>query len=473
MRSGPRPSSSWRQSSYDNPATSISFVNTDQSQYLPASEIPLNVSVDQIFSLFVTLATAVHTYESLARSNLLENLVNKDLGVINLHTHYVGSGASFAVRAWKPEHPGMGLALKSAMPSDYRFTNRDEKRRLADIILELRVLIHPPLRSHQNIIELLGLAWETDSYDQLRRWPVLVLEYASGGTLSDLLQQDALTGRDKLHICHDISSGINAIHGCGIIHGDLKPQNILMVHSGSPDRPERTWTAKIGDFGGAILDAHDDLLVNLRTPSQPWNAPEWEDKLSPFGLMQTDVYSLGLVFWSIAANGNNPFIELAGCLGLAKNVANIRDHYLAIQRLKFQGRTLLSKLDTPGSKSFSHDVDANAFKHLLSLTVQPKPEERSLFAVLEYLNGIVGSVDLPATSAGNGNNQAIKSDSAILETLEEAAVSYNFINRGQNMSLGTDRSLNICIEQAKRGRHSRPCDPKICCKTSRIHRQFK
>jgi hypothetical protein len=134
-----RPSSSRRGESSETPHTSLSTgASTDinQDDILPASEIPLNASSDQLFSLFVGLAAIVHIPKILVESNSLENLVNKDVGASNLHLRYVGSGASFTVRASRHEYPARSLVLKSALPSDHRFTGRDEKRRLFDIILD-------------------------------------------------------------------------------------------------------------------------------------------------------------------------------------------------------------------------------------------------------------------------------------------------------------------------------------------------
>jgi serine/threonine protein kinase len=91
-----------------------------------------------------------------------------------------------------------------------------------------------------------------------------------------------------------------------------------MVCNHAVDDARPQWVAKIADFGGAIMDTHNEWLGGLRTPSQPWNAPDWMERMSLAGLMRTDIYSLGLVFWSIAANGVDPFKEYAEELGLQK-----------------------------------------------------------------------------------------------------------------------------------------------------------
>jgi hypothetical protein len=124
---------------------------------VPLSKLPTNASPDQLLALFVALAAEINSRPSIQNNNALENLVNKDIGISNIHTGFVGNGSSFSVRVWQLEEPNQSLVFKSAMPSDYKFTRRDEKRRLSDVILELRTLSHSALRDRENIVKLLGL----------------------------------------------------------------------------------------------------------------------------------------------------------------------------------------------------------------------------------------------------------------------------------------------------------------------------
>jgi serine/threonine protein kinase len=392
MTSTPRPSSPPRfsfgatESGSSGPSYGSSFAALDQARFISLSDAPTNASPEQLFSLFVGLAAEIHTPDLVGASSELENLVNKDVAISHIHTAYIGSGGSFTVRAWRLGRGGRSLALKSAMPSSYTFTEKDERQRLTDIIMELRALSHPSLRGRDHVVKLLGLGWETDSFEEVRKWPVLILELAEGGTLMDLLRrkEESLDGQGKLNICLDVAMGLASLQECGIIHGDLKPQNVLMFLSSPGEENDLKWTAKLGDFGGAVLDIPDNSLNVLRTGTQPWNAPEWRELLTPAGMMLTDVYSLGLVFWSIAADGADPFRDHAEILGLREESTHFewnRD----IQDLKHRGPHFLTKLCEAGRSSLCA-TDLSLMERLLSLTVQLEPNLRRLESVIDCLS---------------------------------------------------------------------------------------
>lgn len=76
----------------------------------------------------------------------------------------------------------------------------------------------------------------------------------------------------------------------GVIHGDIKPENVLIFQ----DRSSR-FVAKVADFGYSTLAARDDDLIEM-PKSEPWNAPEHHHrgfKLSKAIAM--DTYSFGML----------------------------------------------------------------------------------------------------------------------------------------------------------------------------------
>jgi serine/threonine protein kinase len=336
-----------------------------------------NASQDQLFSLFTSLVAEVHLSVNTVGDRFLEGIINKDIAVADFGTQFIGRGRSFSVRLLKLEPPDRSLVVKSVHPFG-DFTSREEKERLADVILELRALSHGSLRGHPNIIELLGLCWETDSVDIARKWPALILEYADGGTLEDFLQRyPDIAFRERLELCLDVSNGLDALHSCGIVHGDLKPGNVLICGELNNDEPHK-WMAKLADFGGSVLDVGENELGRLSMGSFPWQAPEWHDWLSRKNLLATDVYSLGLLTWSVMARGLEPAREDLEFLDLENYSAESKALQSKVSMLKSEKpQEFLDYLKRSARRRFAMDVDHALIGEALSITVAKNPESRS------------------------------------------------------------------------------------------------
>jgi serine/threonine protein kinase len=182
---------------------------------------------------------------------------------------------------------------------------------LKPLVQELRILAHPPLRDHSNIVDFLGVAWEKHLDHIGRPWPILVLEYASGGNLREFLNPDpsAMPWSITLSIAQQIACGLSALHDCGVIHGDLKPDNVLIVIE-NDGRP----IAKVSDFGFAIIKSDYAELessvpprVRLTGFTPSWEAPEArQGTILLDQAHMIDVYAFGLIFAVMAMGGGNP-----------------------------------------------------------------------------------------------------------------------------------------------------------------------
>jgi hypothetical protein len=154
--------------------------------------------------------------------------------------------------------------------------------------------------SHPAIVALYEACAAEDAF-------YLISELVHGGTLAELIAADALADEDVLEIAVALTDALTHAHARGVIHRDIKPQNVLV-----PDRrsevsaqAERSpCVAKLTDFGGARLAGEDaltrtgDVLGTLA-----YMAPEQCDGHEAGE--SADLYSLALVLYE-ALCGINP-----------------------------------------------------------------------------------------------------------------------------------------------------------------------
>jgi hypothetical protein len=128
----------------------------------------------------------------------------------------------------------------------------------------------------------------------------LISELVHGQTLARLIATRELDDEHALQIGHTLAGALAHAHARGVIHRDVKPQNVLV-----PDHPqEADGAAKLTDFGGASLTGEDaltrtgDVLGTLA-----YMAPE-QSEGREVGV-QADLYALALVLYE-SLSGVNP-----------------------------------------------------------------------------------------------------------------------------------------------------------------------
>jgi serine/threonine protein kinase len=142
--------------------------------------------------------------------------------------------------------------------------------------------------------------------------PYLVTEFAAGGTLAEKSAGTPLSHAEALRLLQPIAEALDYIHGKGIVHRDVKPQNILLDAEGQP---------LLADFGVARLRGGQGTLTAtgelLGTPA--YMAPEYVQG-TPVG-PATDRYALAVVAYELLV-GRLPY---DGSTGIQLLLAHARD----------------------------------------------------------------------------------------------------------------------------------------------------
>lgn len=115
---------------------------------------------------------------------------------------------------------------------------------------------------HPNVINRLGHGTAIDLAGTTFHY--IVLEYLPGGDLAASTRNRPLSIERAVHYLEQVSAGLAHAHKCGVIHRDIKPQNLLLT----ADRQ----IVKIADFGVARLDANEGAITRVGT--NIYSAPE-------------------------------------------------------------------------------------------------------------------------------------------------------------------------------------------------------
>lgn len=127
----------------------------------------------------------------------------------------------------------------------------------------------------------------------------LVLDYWDGGSLRDLIQSNnSISLVQSLKIIVDVLFGLEYAHTRGIVHCDIKPENILLKQHKSG------WIACLSDFGIAQLSQETCAEINLGSPA--YMAPE---QFYGQFLPASDLYAVGVVLYEMLL-GYRPFSGL-------------------------------------------------------------------------------------------------------------------------------------------------------------------
>ena len=147
--------------------------------------------------------------------------------------------------------------------------------------------------SHPNIVQVYdrGDTEEGSSY--------IAMEYVPGGTLKErIVAEGPLDARLAASYGYQVAEALGAAHAKGVVHRDIKPQNVLISASGG---------AKVGDFGIArAASAAGDAQTKTGTVMGTAGYMSPEQALGESATPRSDLYSLGVVLYE-AVTGELPF----------------------------------------------------------------------------------------------------------------------------------------------------------------------
>src|SRR5882757_2844032 len=154
---------------------------------------------------------------------------------------------------------------------------------------------------HPNIVTVFDVV--TEDAD---RW--LVMEYVPSRSLAEILaERRTLPPTQVAHLGEQVAAALGAVHEKGVVHGDVKPGNVLVTTSG---------IAKLTDFGVSRTVWGEITLTStgpvMGTPA--YLAPEVMDGQQPTAA--ADVFSLGATLFAAVeggppfGSGENPLIAL-------------------------------------------------------------------------------------------------------------------------------------------------------------------
>ena len=177
------------------------------------------------------------------------------LGSAYILDEVIGSGVQGTV--WK------GRKEDSDQPLAFKILRRDlaSEPGVVDAFLRERETLRRI--TSPNVIEVHDIVAENGTLG-------LVMDYVDGGDLDDLIRsRGALEPAMIAYLGANIAAGVGAVHAAGVVHGDIKPANILIDSSTTPGTP------KIADFGIArICDSTAATRTAVGMGTLVYMAPE-------------------------------------------------------------------------------------------------------------------------------------------------------------------------------------------------------
>ncbi|MDB4261613.1 serine/threonine protein kinase [bacterium] len=196
---------------------------------------------------------------------------------------------------------------------------------------------------HLNVVQVYDVIDDKDV-------PTIILEYLAGGSLATRLGTGSAPAEEVLNIVEQVISGLQAIHEAGVVHRDVKPENILEGNS----------LYKITDFGVA-MSGNEDILPFV---TNRYAAPEVLIDPGNIG-PNSDLYSVGIMAIELML-GTQRFedaVKEAITGDQQLNLANVKGSAQA-----FWQQWIASPAELPLLSSIDHSISPEIAQFLAHLT---------------------------------------------------------------------------------------------------------
>lgn len=220
----------------------------------------------------------------------------------------------------------------------------------------------------------------------------LVMEYLSGNTLKEIINQEGPMSLPRVvEIIRQVGGALDAAHEQGVVHRDLKSENIMLLGSNGPDY------AKVLDFGIAkIKEPEGTYNPGLTAPDLVIGTPQYmspeQCSQSPDIDARSDIYSLGVIIYEMLV-GHVPFTGESPTSIMLKHLQEPAPSILA------------ERPDVPG-----------ALAHVVTRAMAKSPEDRyqSVEDLVEDLTMAAGmEANAMSSVAGAAGNRIIVPTQAV------------------------------------------------------------
>ncbi|CAM9512573.1 unnamed protein product [Ectocarpus sp. 8 AP-2014] len=186
---------------------------------------------------------------------------------------------------------------------------------------------------HPNVVTMQAFFEDQEAY-------YIVMEMCEGGELFHrLADKGHYSEGQAARIMAEVASAVGFLHRNGIVHFDLKPENIMLAVGGDDCVPE----VRLADFGSAFRQYRQ--ISSARDYTAAYSAPEVLSRQSVDDYRQVDMWALGVVMW-VLLTGEHPFgahSDLSEA-ELARRVAEMEPDLKALRHVSPEAKDLVRRL---------------------------------------------------------------------------------------------------------------------------------